>query len=111
MTASATRIAANRRNCASSTGPRTIEGKEKSRANALKHGLCSSVVEAEDPGDVLERAAALDAFASPPSGSFVSAWLVESRSRRSASRSSEPQEMEEAALDQDRPPRQCDLGG
>ena len=30
---------ANRRNAAQSTGPKTEEGKEKSRRNALKHGL------------------------------------------------------------------------
>lgn len=32
-------IAANRRNATKSTGPRTVEGKEKSRMNALKDGL------------------------------------------------------------------------
>jgi hypothetical protein len=30
---------ANRRNAQASTGPRTAEGKERSRKNALKHGL------------------------------------------------------------------------
>ena len=33
------RCAANRRNAQRSTGPKTEEGKEKSRRNALKHGL------------------------------------------------------------------------
>ncbi|HEV3164375.1 MAG TPA: hypothetical protein VGZ22_10135 [Isosphaeraceae bacterium] len=33
------RIEANRRNAQMSTGPRTKEGKERSRQNALKHGL------------------------------------------------------------------------
>jgi len=33
------RIAANRANAQRSTGPRTATGKEKSRRNALKHGL------------------------------------------------------------------------
>src|SRR5450432_553348 len=48
MIVSEARIAANRRNSQLSTGPKTPEGKEKSRANALKHGLCASVVVAED---------------------------------------------------------------
>ena len=37
--ASAARVAANRRNAQLSTGPRTAEGKARSRRNALKHGL------------------------------------------------------------------------
>jgi len=48
MIVSEARIAANRRNAKLSTGPKTAEGKEKSRANALKHGLCSSVIVPED---------------------------------------------------------------
>jgi len=39
MSCSPARIAANRANALASTGPRTAEGKERSRANALKHGL------------------------------------------------------------------------
>lgn len=39
VTASPRRIAANRANAQKSTGPRTPEGKAKSRANAVKHGL------------------------------------------------------------------------
>ena len=41
-------IAANRANSLLSTGPRTPGGKDRSRRNALKHGLCSSVVLPED---------------------------------------------------------------
>ncbi len=61
MPASEARIAANRANAAKSTGPKTPEGKEASRANALKHGLCAKVVLPErDAAEVRRRA---DAFA------------------------------------------------
>ena len=39
MTCSPARIEANRRNAARSTGPRTEEGKSRSRLNAFRHGL------------------------------------------------------------------------
>jgi hypothetical protein len=56
MTASAERLAANRANAAKSTGPRTEEGKTRSRANALKHGLTALVVvPEEDLAEVADR--------------------------------------------------------
>src|ERR1017187_123595 len=38
------KLAANRRNARKSTGPRTAEGKEASRMNAVKHGILSTAV-------------------------------------------------------------------
>jgi hypothetical protein len=36
-------IAANRKNAARSTGPRTMSGKKRSSKNALRHGLAASL--------------------------------------------------------------------
>ncbi len=49
--ATAKQAAANRRNAAKSTGPRTKSGKARSRRNALKHGLSAEqvVMLGEDP--------------------------------------------------------------
>src|SRR5947199_10548624 len=75
MIVSEARLAANRRNAARSTGPKTEEGKQRSRANALKHGLCASVVVAEDAKLVQRRAS--DWFdALKPQDEFQS-WLVD----------------------------------
>jgi len=41
---SAKQIAANRRNALHSTGPRTEKGKDRSRRNALRHGLTAQTV-------------------------------------------------------------------
>jgi hypothetical protein len=45
--------AANRENAQKSTGPRTAEGKRRTRRNALRHGLTAeTIIEGlEDPGD------------------------------------------------------------
>ena len=37
-------IAANRENAKKSTGPRTLDGKRKSRRNAVRHGLTAETV-------------------------------------------------------------------
>ena len=37
--------AANRANAQKSTGPKTAEGKARSRLNAVTHGLCAVVIE------------------------------------------------------------------
>jgi hypothetical protein len=41
--ASGRQIAANRRNAKKSSGPRTADGKERSRRNALSHGLSIAI--------------------------------------------------------------------
>ncbi len=48
------RLEANRANAHLSTGPRTVEGKAKSRENSFKHGLYSKqlVLKGEDPSDL-----------------------------------------------------------
>jgi hypothetical protein len=49
--ASEKQIAANRRNAAKSTGPRTEKGKACSRMNALRHGLAITLPEQEKTWD------------------------------------------------------------
>jgi hypothetical protein len=56
MLLSEARIKSNQLNSLMSTGPKSALGKSRSRLNALKHGLCSKVVVAEDPEAILARA-------------------------------------------------------
>jgi len=56
MIVSDARREANRRNALKSTGPKTPEGKEKSRRNALTHGLTALVIVAEDAATFQARA-------------------------------------------------------
>jgi hypothetical protein len=55
MTCSPARLASNRTNAQASTGPRTEAGKNISRANAIKHGLCSRTLLAEDQQLIQQR--------------------------------------------------------
>ena len=60
MPASDAQIIANRMNAARSTGPTTAAGKDRSRRNALKHGLAATVVvPGEEEGEVAFRVALL----------------------------------------------------
>jgi hypothetical protein len=57
MAVSAARLLANRRNALKSTGPKTVEGKQKSRQNAYKHGLTGDgvVLPEEDRTEIQRR--------------------------------------------------------
>jgi len=49
--ASARRVEANRQNARKSTDPRTVEGKQRSSLNALRHGLASVSILAPRRGE------------------------------------------------------------
>ena len=53
MATSEARIAANRKNAERATGPRTVEGKNRSRANSLKHGLTAIVLRTAEEVEVV----------------------------------------------------------
>jgi hypothetical protein len=67
MSASEARTRANQQNAARSTGPRTAEGKEKSRANSFKHGMTGEgvVLSNEDAAEVERRLAAFESELKP----------------------------------------------
>src|SRR4051812_9788097 len=75
MIVSEARIEANRRNARRSTGPVTADGKKHSRANALKHGLCSSIVVPEDLELIQQRSAELFQTLKPQNEYQI--WIVE----------------------------------
>jgi hypothetical protein len=69
MPTSEARISANHLNSLKSCGPKTVEGKERSRRNGLKHGLTGSgvVMAEDDAAEVERRAGALQAELAPRS--------------------------------------------
>jgi hypothetical protein len=76
MPSSAAQIRANQQNALKSTGPKTLEGKEKSRANAYKHGLTGSgTVLPEREAAEVERRAASFAAELNPSGDLAEALV------------------------------------
>ena len=75
MTCSPAQLAANRANSIKSTGPRTTEGKSRSRANALKHGLCASAVVPESLELIQARAS--EWFHPLKPQNEYHAWLVD----------------------------------
>ena len=76
MTSTA-RIEANRKNSLRSTGPRTPEGKARSRRNGLKHGLTGAylVLPGDDGPAIAERVEAWSADFRP--SNRAESWLVE----------------------------------
>ena len=77
MPATEAQISANRMNSLKSTGPKTAEGKEASRANAYKHGLTGSgVVIPECEAVEVERRAEAFAAELKPSGEVGRALVL-----------------------------------
>jgi hypothetical protein len=74
--ASIDRIRANRRNAQKSTGPRTEQGKARSRQNALKHGLTGAdvVQPAEEAPERERRNASWGAVLKPRN--LLETWIV-----------------------------------
>ncbi|MBV8551021.1 MAG: hypothetical protein JOY54_06945 [Acidobacteriaceae bacterium] len=64
-----TRAEINRLNAANSTGPRTLEGKDKSKRNSFKHGLYAKdlVLPGEDPAELNRLRSTLRAEHQPTS--------------------------------------------
>ena len=89
MSCSPARLAANRANALRSSGPKTEEGKAKSRANAMKHGLCAEILRTPDEDKALE--------AKPP-GEWLEAESALLMMRISRAHRAEEREREHAAM-------------
>jgi len=78
------KIDANRRNAQRSTGPKSVEGKAASRANALTHGCCAQVIgiPGDDPSILAQRETLWQADLNP-SGRAAQAYLIHQAVRRS----------------------------
>src|SRR3954470_23857749 len=76
-------IQANQKNAAHSTGPKTSEGKEQSRRNALKHGLAGEgiVLPDEEAQAAETRAAEWNSSLKPFNAHEV--WIVDRMARES----------------------------
>ena len=74
------RLAANRKNAALSTGPRTAAGKARSRLNALKHGAYATLC-LEDEDQTRYKALLLDLLAEYQPRGFEERLLVEEIAR------------------------------
>jgi hypothetical protein len=96
MAVSVAKLAANRRNAQKSTGPRTQEGKDKSKFNALDHGCRakSLILPGEDSQALEARQAAWSASLPPGSDleadylhdAVVNSWQLDRARRTQAAR-------------------------
>jgi hypothetical protein len=104
------RIDANRRNAKKSTGPRTPEGKSRSRFNGLKHGLTATVpvIPGEDPAVYEARLEAM-IESSPPRNQVeldllgrvaATTWSLERAARAEAAQIS--QRIKDDAIERER---------
>jgi len=94
MDCSPARLTANRANALRSTGPRTVEGKERSRGNAYKHGMAGEgvVLPAEEGGQVERMVGELEAEFRPATdldrGLIRRVAVLSTRAERCAARES-----------------------